>query len=122
MSATEEIPTYVWTDPGQLGAYLTMKERTALTDIFYAYPRDDESWSRLAKNNSKIPVYMTGEKEKNFISIAHRTRSTFYNAIWKLAKRANYLYPEGVVELLLEYWVPGRVSVSSDHDYYPSWK
>ena len=53
MSATEEIPTYVWTDPGQLGAYL---------------------------------------------------------------------YPEGVVELLLEYWVPGRVSVSSDHDYYPSWK
>lgn len=25
MSATEEIPTYVWTDPGQLGAYLTMK-------------------------------------------------------------------------------------------------
>lgn len=121
MSA-EEIPTYVWVDPGQLGVYLTMQERTALTSIFYAYPRDDQDWTRLVENDPKIPVYMTGEKEKNFISIAYRTRKSFFNALWKLAKRANYLYPDGVVELLLDYWVPGRVSVSSDHDYYPSWK
>lgn len=31
-------------------------------------------------------------------------------------------YPNGVAETLLKYWVPGRVSVSSVHDYYPSWK
>jgi len=27
-----------------------------------------------------------------------------------------------LAETLLKYWVPGRVSVSSDHDYYLSWK
>ena len=66
MSAMEEYATYVWTDPGQFGAWLTSEEQCALLDIFCFYPRDDAT--------------------------------------------------------LLKYWVPGRVSVSSDHDYYPSWK
>ena len=67
MSAMEEYATYVWTDPGQFGAWLTSEEQCALLDIFC-------------------------------------------------------FYPDGVAETLLKYWVPGRISVSSDHDYYPSWK
>lgn len=122
MSATEELATYVWTDPGQFGAWLTPKERCALTDIFRFYPRDDADWSRLENNDPRVPVYMTGDKEARFIKIANQYRDVFLGAIRKLAVRANYRYPDGVVELLLEYWVPGRISVSSDHDYYPSWK
>ena len=34
MSAIEEYATYVWTDPGQFGAWLTSEERYALLDIF----------------------------------------------------------------------------------------
>ena len=39
MSATEEYATYVWTDPGQFGAWLTSEEQCALLDIFCFYPR-----------------------------------------------------------------------------------
>lgn len=122
MSTMEEYATYVWTDPGQFGAWLTSEERCALLDIFCFYPRDDADWMRLTNNDPRVPVYLTGDKKARFIKIANRYRAVFLGAIQKLAERANYRYPDGVAEPLLKYWVPGRVSVSSDHDYYPSWK
>ena len=36
MSATEEYATYVWTDPGQFGAWLTSEERYALLEVILA--------------------------------------------------------------------------------------
>jgi len=38
MSTMEEYATYVWTDPGQFGAWLTSEEQCALLDIFCFYP------------------------------------------------------------------------------------
>jgi len=122
MSATEEYATYVWTDPGQFGAWLTSEERYALLDIFCFYPRDDADWTRLTNNDPRVPVYLTGGTKARFVEIANQCRDVFLGGIRKLAERANYRYPDGVAETLLKYWVPGRVSVSSDHDYYPSWK
>lgn len=122
MSATEEYATYVWTDPGQFGAWPTSEEQCALLDIFCFYPRDDANWTRLENNDPRVPVYLTGDKKARFIKIANRYRAVFLGAIQKLAERANYRYPNGVTETLLKYWVPGRVSVSSVHDYYPSRK
>lgn len=122
MSATEEYATYVWTDPGQFGAWLTSEERSTLLDIFCFYPRDDADWTRLTNNDPRVPVYMTGAGKARFIKIANRYRAVFLGAIQKFAVRTNYRYPDGVAETLIKYWVPGRVSVSSDHDYYPSWK
>lgn len=39
MYAVEEYATYVWTDPGQFGAWLTSEEQCALLGIFCFYPR-----------------------------------------------------------------------------------
>ena len=73
MSATEEYATYVWTDPGQFGAWLTSEERYALLDIFCFYPRDDADWTRLTNNDPRVPVYLTGGTKARFVEIATTT-------------------------------------------------